>query len=251
MTQTTARNQVRRPIEFGMMMLHNGEADGLVSGLTQHYPETIRPALQIIKSRPGTTTVAGLYMLIFKNDVRFITDATVNFEPTAEQLADIAILAAEKVRGLRHRAANRDALLQQFRQHAAPPRAEDGARRGAGEAPPAGPGGRRRDHGGHGRGAGDPRRALSLQFTEGGANVLVCPELQSANIATKLLAKLGGADCVGPILLGIRKPVYLLIPGNEVTDIVNVTAMAVRDAQEVEQAGTPASKPPQLSTVYE
>jgi len=67
---------------------------------------------------------------------------------------------------------------------------------------------------------------------KGGANVLICPNLESANIAYKLLAKLGGAEQVGPILLGIRKPVYLLIPGNEVADIVNVTAMAVRDAQE-------------------
>ena len=67
---------------------------------------------------------------------------------------------------------------------------------------------------------------------KGGANLLVCPNLESANIAYKLLAKLGGAEMVGPILLGIRKPVYLLIPGNEVADIVNVTAMAVRDAQE-------------------
>jgi malate dehydrogenase (oxaloacetate-decarboxylating)(NADP+) len=67
---------------------------------------------------------------------------------------------------------------------------------------------------------------------KGGANVLVCPNLESANISYKLLAKLGGAEMIGPILLGIRKPVYLLIPGNEVADIVNVTAMAVSDAQE-------------------
>jgi malate dehydrogenase (oxaloacetate-decarboxylating)(NADP+) len=75
-----------------------------------------------------------------------------------------------------------------------------------------------------------------------GANVLVCPNLESANIAYKLLGKLGGAELVGPILVGIRRPVYLLIPGNEVADIVNVTAMAVRDAQEIvgeEGAATP------------
>jgi malate dehydrogenase (oxaloacetate-decarboxylating)(NADP+) len=251
MTQTTARNQVRRPIEFGMMMLHNGEADGLVSGLTQHYPETIRPALQIIKSRPGTTTVAGLYMLIFKNDVRFITDATVNFEPTAEQLADIAILAAEKVRGFdiepriamlsfsnfgstQHPLAQKMARAAELVKRRQPDLVVDGEVMADTAVVP---------------------EILDTLYPfsslKGGANILVCPELQSANIATKLLAKLGGADCVGPILLGIRKPVYLLIPGNEVTDIVNVTAMAVRDAQEVEQAGTPATKPPQLSTVYE
>jgi malate dehydrogenase (oxaloacetate-decarboxylating)(NADP+) len=85
----------------------------------------------------------------------------------------------------------------------------------------------------------------------GGANLLVCPDLQSANIATKLLTRLGNADTVGPIILGIRKPVYLLIPGEEVADIVNVTAMAVRDAQEAEYHGAPTSKPPQLTTAYE
>jgi malate dehydrogenase (oxaloacetate-decarboxylating)(NADP+) len=86
---------------------------------------------------------------------------------------------------------------------------------------------------------------------KGGANLLVCPDLQSANIAQKLLAKLGGAESVGPILLGMRKPVYLLIPGNEVADIVNVTAMAVRDAQETGGSASPTAKPPQLTTVYE
>jgi malate dehydrogenase (oxaloacetate-decarboxylating)(NADP+) len=250
-TQTTARNQMRRPIDFGMMMLHNGEADGLVSGLTQHYPETIRPALQIIKSRPGTATVAGLYMLIFKNDVRFITDATVNFEPTAEQLADIAILAAEKVRSFdiepriamlsfsnfgstQHALAQKMARAAELVKRRQPDLVVDGELMADTAVVP------------------EILESLyPFSSLKGGANVLVCPELQSANIATKLLAKLGGADCVGPILLGIRKPVYLLIPGNEVTDIVNVTAMAVRDAQEIEQPGSPATKPPQLSTVYE
>jgi malate dehydrogenase (oxaloacetate-decarboxylating)(NADP+) len=86
---------------------------------------------------------------------------------------------------------------------------------------------------------------------KGGANLLVCPDLTSANIATKLLTRLGGAETIGPILLGIRKPVYLLIPGNEVADIVNLTAMAVRDAQELEPTGKPAPKPPLLTTLYE
>jgi len=86
---------------------------------------------------------------------------------------------------------------------------------------------------------------------KGGANLLVCPDLQSANIAVKLLTKLGGSETVGPIILGMRKPVYLLIPGNEVADIVNVTAMAVRDAQEVEHATVNGPKTPQLTTVYE
>jgi malate dehydrogenase (oxaloacetate-decarboxylating)(NADP+) len=251
-TQTIARNHVRRPIDFGMMMVHEGDADGLVSGLTQHYPETMRPALQIIKPKPGTQTVAGLYMLIFKNDVRFITDATVNFEPTAEQLADIAILAAEKVRSVdiepriamlsfsnfgstRHPSAQKMARAAELVKRRAPDLMVDGEMMADTAVVPE-----------------ILETLYSFSSLKGGANLLVCPDLQSANIAVKLLAKLGNADCVGPIILGIRKPVYLLIPGNEVADIVNVTAMAVRDAQETgDDHGTPAAPRAELKTVYE
>jgi malate dehydrogenase (oxaloacetate-decarboxylating)(NADP+) len=250
-TQTTARHHLRRPVEFGMMMLHNGDADGLVSGLTQHYPETMRPALQIIKSKPGTSTVAGLYMLVFKNDVRFITDATVNFEPTAEQLADITVLAAEKVRSFdiepriamlsfsnfgstQHPSAQKMARAAELVKRRAPDLMVDGEMMADTAVVPE-----------------ILETLYPFSSLKGGANLLICPDLQSANIATKLLTKLGGSDTVGPILLGMRKPVYLLIPGNEVADIVNVTAMAVRDAQEIDSNRTPASKPPQLTTVYE
>jgi len=232
-TQTDARNLLRRrPINYGMMMVHTGDADGLVSGLTQNYPETIRPALQIIKARPGTSTVAGMYMMIFKNDVRFITDATVNFDPTAEQLADIALLAAEKVRSFdiepriamlsfsnfgstQHPSAQKMARAAEIVKRRAPELKVDGEMMADTAVAP------------------EILESLyPFSTLKGGANVLVCPNLESANIAYKLLGKLGGAEEVGPILLGIRKPVYLLIPGNEVADIVNVTAMAVRDAQE-------------------
>ena len=251
-TQTIARNQVRRPTEFGMMMVNCGDADGLVSGLTQHYPETMRPALQIIRPRPGTLTVAGLYMLIFKNDVRFITDATVNFEPTAEQLADIAILAAEKVRSVdiepriamlsfsnfgstKHPSAQKMARAAELVKRRAPDLMVDGEMMADTAVVPE-----------------ILETLYSFSSLKGGANLLVCPDLQSANIAVKLLAKLGNADCVGPIILGIRKPVYLLIPGNEVADIVNVTAMAVRDAQEIgDDRGVAAAAQAELTKVYE
>ena len=251
-TQTIARNHLRRPIDFGMMMVHAGDADGLVSGLTQHYPETMRPALQIIRPKPGTQTVAGLYMLIFKNDVRFITDATVNFEPTAEQLADIAILAAEKVRSVdiepriamlsfsnfgstKHPSAQKMARAAELVKRRAPDLMVDGEMMADTAVVPE-----------------ILETLYSFSSLKGGANLLVCPDLQSANIAVKLLAKLGNADCVGPIILGIRKPVYLLIPGNEVADIVNVTAMAVRDAQDsAGDHGAPVVPPAELTTVYE
>jgi malate dehydrogenase (oxaloacetate-decarboxylating)(NADP+) len=232
-TQTDARNLfIRRPINFGMMMVHTGDADGLVAGMTQPYPDTIRPALQVIKSRPGTSTIAGMYMLIFKNDVRFIADATVNFDPTAEQLADIAVLAAEKVKSFdiepkiamlsfsnfgstEHPSAEKMARAAELVKRRAPDLMVDGEMMADTAVVP------------------DIIETLyPFSTLKGGANVLICPNLESANIAYKLLSKLGGAEQVGPILLGIRRPVYLLIPGNDVTEIVNVTAMAVRDAQE-------------------
>jgi malate dehydrogenase (oxaloacetate-decarboxylating)(NADP+) len=252
-TRVDARNVLqRRPNYYGMMMVHSGEADGLVSGLTAHYPETIHPALQIIKERPGISVVAGMYMLIFKKDVRFITDATVNFDPTPEQLADIAILTAEKVRSFdiepriamlsfsnfgstQHPGAQKMARAAELVKRRAPDLMVDGEMMADTAVSP------------------EIVEALyPFSSLKGGANILVCPDLQSANIAQKLLAKLGGAESVGPFLLGMRKPVYLLIPGNEVADIVNVTAMAVRDAQEPgENAPPPALKPPQLTTTYE
>jgi malate dehydrogenase (oxaloacetate-decarboxylating)(NADP+) len=249
-TQTDTRNHLRMPINYAMMMVHCGDADGLVAGLTASYPETIRPALQVIKSRPGTSTIAGLYMLVFKNDVRFITDATVNFDPTAEQLADIAIMAAEKVRSFDiepriamlsfsnfgstvHPSAKKMAQAADLVKRRAPELMVDGEMMADT--------------------AVSPEILESLfpfSSLRGSANVLVCPNLESANIAYKLLSKLGGAEMIGPILLGIRKPVYVLIPGNEVADIVNVTAMAVRDAQEpVDGAGVPVGKAHQAAGV--
>jgi malate dehydrogenase (oxaloacetate-decarboxylating)(NADP+) len=251
-TQTAARTQVARPINYGMMMVHAGDADGLVAGLTQHYPATIRPALQIIKAKPGHSTIAGFYMLVFKNDVRFITDATVNFDPTPEQLADIAILAAEKVRSFdivpriamlsfsnfgstKHPSAEKMARAAELVKRRAPELMVDGEMMADTAVMP------------------EILESLyPFSQLKGGANLLVCPNLESANIAYKLLAHLGGAEAYGPILLGIRKPVYLLIPGNEVADIVNMTAMAVRDAQEISEPGYISERPtPQLSTVYE
>ena len=231
-TRTDAREQLRRTIPFGMMMVNEGDADGLVAGLTENYPGTIRPALQIIRPLSGISTIAGMYMLIFKNDVLFIADATVNFDPTAEQLADIAILVAEKVRSYDveprvamlsfsnfgstpHPSARKMARATELVKQRMPELMIDGEMMAD--------------------------TAVSQEILDElypfsslkhPANVLICPNLESSNVAYKLLGKLGGAEQVGPILVGMRKPVYLVIPGNEVADIVNVTAMAVRDAQE-------------------
>jgi malate dehydrogenase (oxaloacetate-decarboxylating)(NADP+) len=231
-TRRDARDQMQRPVPYAMTMVRMGDADGVVTGLTQNYPETIRPALQIVGAMPGVSTIAGLYMLIVKNDLRFITDATVNFDPTAEQLAEIAILAADKVRSFhitpriamlsfsdfgstRHPSAQKMARAALLVKQRAPDLIVDGEMMADTAVLP-------------------EKLAALFPFSTltGGANLLVCPNLESANIACRLLGGLGGAETYGPLILGMRKPVYLLVPGNEVADIVNVTAMAVGDAQE-------------------
>ncbi len=231
-TMRDARDQMNRSLPHAMMMVRAGDADGVVTGLTQNYPETIRPALQIVGAKPGVDTIAGLYMLIVKSDVLFITDATVNFDPTAEQLAGIAILAAEKVRSFhitpriamlsfsdfgstQHPSAQKMARAALLVKQRAPDLMVDGEMMADTAVQP-------------------EKLAALFPFSTlaGGANLLVCPNLESANIACRLLGALGGAETYGPLILSMRKPVYLLVPGNEVTDIVNVTAMAVGDAQE-------------------
>ncbi len=233
-TQFDAERLMKIQNYYGMMMVREEDADGLISGLTQHYPDTVRPALQIIGHRDDTDVVAGLYMLIFKNQTIFISDATINIEPTAEQLAQIAILTAEKVKeyeiepkiamlsfsnfgNSNHPIATKVRKAVEIVKQKMPNLIIDGEMQADTAVVPE-----------------IVNEIYPFSTLKGGANVLICPGLTSANIAYKLLARLGGATAVGPILLGIRKPVYLLIPGNDVQDIVNITAMAVQDAQTID-----------------
>ena len=227
-------------ILYGMMMVRSGDAEGLIAGLTQHYPDTMRPALQIIGKAAGVSRIAGLYMMVFKDQTIFIADATVNIEPTAEDLAEIAILTAEHVKHFnieprvamlsfsnfgssRHPVAEKVARAVEIVKRHKPDLPIDGEMQAD--------------------------TAVSAEILNSiypfstlkqPANVLICPDLASANIAYKLLAHLGGATAIGPVLLGIRKPVYLLVPGNGVDDIVNITALAVCDAQRAVAAGAHA-----------
>jgi len=231
LTRFDAEHQMRTHNVYGMMMVEMDDADGLVSGLTSHYPDTVRPALQIIGKREGARRIAGLYMMVFKNQTIFIADATVNIEPTAEDLSEIALLAAEKVRqmdieprvamlsfsnfgGTKHPLAEKVRMATELVKRRAPGLMIDGEMQADTAVVPE-----------------IISEVYPFSELKGAANVLICPDLTSANIAYKLLARLGGAVAIGPILLGIRKPVYLLIPGCDVTDIVNITAMAVYEAQ--------------------
>ncbi len=230
-THFDAEREMKMHDIFGMMMVDKGDADGLISGLTQGYPDTVRPALQIIGKKDGASIIAGLYMLVFKNQTIFIADATVNIDPTAEQLAEIAILTAEKVKqfdieprvallSFSNFGSTKHPLTEKVRKataivkRLAPDLKVDGEMQADTAVSP------------------DILNELyPFSTLKGGANILICPDLTSANIAYKLLAKLAGATAIGPMLLGIRKPVYLIVPGNEVTDIVNISAMAVFEAQ--------------------
>jgi malate dehydrogenase (oxaloacetate-decarboxylating)(NADP+) len=231
-TAVTAARMMRDPIYFGNMMVHEGDADGLIAGLTLSYPETIRPALQIHKTLPIVNRAAGVYLLLFEDRMLFIADTTVNQDPTADELADIAHMAGAVARNYfdvqpkvamlsySNFGSNIDDRSSKVRQAVAiaEQRWPELVIEGEMQADT----------------AVDPTIARDTYPSSrifGDANVLVCPDLASANIAYKLLWRLGKVEAIGPILTGIGAPVHVLQTGVEVDDIVNMTALCVRKAQ--------------------
>jgi malate dehydrogenase (oxaloacetate-decarboxylating)(NADP+) len=236
-TRTEARRLIDNRNVFGSMMLHMGDADALVSGVSQHFPDTIRPALEIVRVREGLHKVSGCYAMITrKGDIYFLADTSVNIEPTAEDLVEIALCTAQTAR--RFELEPRVALLsfssfgstkhpqcEKVRKavellHLADPLLMVDGELMADDAV-----------------STEMEGQYPFSALKGGANVLICPDLDSANIAYQLLAKIGGCETLGPILMGMSKPVHLLSRGAEVEEIVNVTAIAVVDAQETAPAG--------------
>ena len=217
---------------FGAMMVEMGEADALISGLTKDYAETIRPALQIIGVEKGLKRVAGMYIMINKKGTFFFADTTVNVNPTAEELADITTLTARGVRffdvepriamlsysnfgSTKGEVPNKVAEAVKIIHQKHPDLVVDG----------------------------DIQANIALdtklqqevypfsQLASEGANTFVFPELTSGNIAYKLLQEIGGAEAIGPVLMGMAKPVHVLQLGSSVREIVNMVAIAVVDAQ--------------------
>jgi malate dehydrogenase (oxaloacetate-decarboxylating)(NADP+) len=240
LTHNDAERLMKMHNVYGMMMLHFGDADGLVSGITQHFPETIRPALQIIKPRPGIRTIAGVYMMIFKNQTYFIADPTINIDPSAEELAEIALLSAQTARhydieprvamlsfsnfgSTKHPLAEKVQKAVEIVRKKAPGLPVEGEMQADIAVVPE-----------------LLNRLYPFNTLQDGANVLIFPDLTSANVAYKLLARLGGATAIGPLLTGMGKPVYLLQISSDVSDIVNMTAMAVMEAQEAKPTVGPA-----------
>ncbi|MBZ5677940.1 MAG: phosphate acetyltransferase [Acidobacteriia bacterium] len=242
-TRKEAEELILSPNVFGSMMVHLGDADAMISGLTHHYPETIRPALQIIAMRKGVAKVSGLYLLISpRGKLYFLADCTVTIEPSAEELAEIAICAAEMAR--RFDVEPRVAFLS-FSNFGSTPHPSADKVRSAVEIVRQ----RTPDLMVDGEMQADTavvpeiiQETYPFSQLQGGANVLIFPSLEAGNIAYKLLARLGGAQVIGPVLMGLSKPVHVLQRGAEVSDIVNMVAVAVVEAQEVpdsqKRAGT-------------
>jgi len=216
------------------LMVKMGDADAFVSGLTYDYPEVIRPSLQIHHTAKGATRAAGVYIMIVEDRVYLFTDATVNIEPTAEDLTEIACLAADFAKRLEIEP--RVAFLSFSNFGSTPHPLSDKVRRAVEltkarcpEIPV--------------DGEMQADTAVVADIIENrypfstvkDANVLVFPSLESANIAYKLLARLGNAKAIGPILLGMGAPVHVLQTGDDVNSIVQIASVAVMDVMGREQ----------------
>ncbi|HVG23027.1 MAG TPA: NADP-dependent malic enzyme [Thermoanaerobaculia bacterium] len=235
MTLADARRFLASRNYFAMLMLDSGEADGVIAGLGSYYPATIRPALQIVRPRAGVKHVSGAYLLMFKSRTVVLADTTVNITPDAETLAEIAEQTAETAK--RFNLEPRIAMLS-FSNFGSTkhPDAERVAEAAAILHK------RRPDLIVEGEMQADtavvPEIAAedyAWSAIQGDANVLVFPSLDAANAAYKLLWRLAGAEVIGPILQGLSKPVHVLQRGVDVNDIVNMAAIAVLDAQELER----------------
>jgi malate dehydrogenase (oxaloacetate-decarboxylating)(NADP+) len=215
---------------FGSMMVRQGDADALLGGIDTHYPETIRPALEVVGKQASLSSVHGLYMMVSKKDVYFLADTTVTIDPTAEELAETAILAAEKVRMLDieprvamlsfsnfgsvdHPQARKVRRATEIVKERAPELIVDGEMQADTAVVP------------------ELLNGFTFSKLKTQANILIFPDLNSGNICYKLLHHLGGAEAIGPILMGMNKPVHVLQRGDDVSDIVNMAAIAVVDAQ--------------------
>ncbi|BFG71696.1 NADP-dependent malic enzyme [Sediminibacterium sp. KACHI17] len=217
---------------FGCMMVETGDADAMLSGLTKNYAEAIRPALQIIGTEEGVKKIAGMYLLLTKKGPLFLADTTVNFNPTAEELADITMMVAKEVRnfnltpriamlsysnfgssdsGEAKLVADATRILKQRN----PSLVVDGEMQGS---------------------MAFNKEILRdnypfSELVDEDVNVLMFPNLTAGNVAYNLLKEVGGADAIGPILLGLKKPVHVLQLGSTVRSIINMALVAVVDAQ--------------------
>ncbi len=217
---------------YGSMMVETGEADAMISGLSKNYPDTIRPALQIIGQEENVKKIAGMYIVITKKGPLFLADTTVNFSPNAEELADITIMVAREVRSFNVRPRIAMLSYSNFGSSNSPEaqlvaKAREIVKQRSPDL------------------VVDGEMQVSLAFNKEilqdnypfselvnyDVNTLIFPNLSAGNIAYNLLKEVGGADAIGPILLGLKKPVHVLQLGSSVRSIINMALIAVIDAQ--------------------
>ncbi len=231
-TLETARSLVARSNYFGMMMLESGEADAVVSGLKLNYPETLRPALQILGLRSGVKVATGMYMMVMRDrQVKFFADASINIDPDAETLADIAVQVADAVKtmgvdprvamvsfsnfgSVDHPEVKKVQKALEIVRAARPDLAIDGEMQADVALDK------------------DAMDGFPFCKLDDDANVLVFPSLVGANAAYKVLSVLGGAQPIGPIILGLAKPVMVLQKHASVEDVVNMTGYIAAIAQQ-------------------
>ena len=232
-TRARAETIMRSRTNYALMMVHQGDADAFVGGVVHEYPEIIRPALQILGTKEGVSKASAVYLMVVKGKVYLFTDATVNIDPDADTLAEIAILAADYARTLEifphvamlsfsnfgstphpksHKVRDAVRIVQKRR----PDIVIDGEMQADTAVVPQ---------------IIDERYAFS---TMRDANVLVFPDLDAANVSYKLLARLSDAEAIGPILLGMGRPVQVLQTGADVDEIVTMTAVAVMHAHKMD-----------------
>jgi len=229
-TLREVKELMKQPIYYGCMMLDQGNVDALISGLTTHYPNTIKPALQCVGIKEGFKVVSGLYIVITKKDVYFFSDCTVNVNPTAEELVQIAISTADMVQefdiipkiamlsfsnfgSAKYPQSIKVQEAVQLVKKQRPNLIVDGEMQADTAVVP-----EIREH------------QFPFSTLQGKSNVLIFPSLEAGNIAYKLMARIGQATVIGPILLGMKKPIHVLQTGATVDDIINMTAIAVVEA---------------------
>ena len=234
-TLVEARELMKNPVYYGSMALDMGDADAMISGLTTHYPTTIKPALQCVGVKEGFKVVSGLYIVITKKDVFFFADTTVNINPNADELAEIAISVADTVKSFDIVPKIAMLSFSNFGSATYPEtvKVKDAVQKVKKLRP---------DLIVEGEMQADTAVVPEIiekdfPFIElkGKANVLVFPDLDSGNIAYKLMARIGEATVVGPILMGMSKPVHVLQRGATVDDIINMTAIAVVEANNLKK----------------
>jgi len=232
LTKFEAVKLMRERNYFGSMMVEVGEVDALISGITRNYPSTIKPALEVIGKREEVKNVLGMYIMNTKKGTLFLADTTININPTEDDIVDITEMVAKAIKSLR--LTPRIALLSY---------SNFGSSRTEGSGKMARAADRIKKNNPNLIVDGEIQADFALnkekmehlfdfsELSEKSANTLIFPNLESGNIAYKLIQELEDTDSIGPILVGMKKPVHILQLGSTVREIVNMITLAAVDAQ--------------------